>query len=153
MSDIEIAREATMQPIQEIADKLEIPAEHISPYGRYKAKVSLDLVPSLQDRPDAKLILVTAITPTPAGEGKTTTSVGLNDALNRIGKQASRAVPRAAAMPRSCRWRTSTFTSPATSTPSALRTTCCPPCSTITSTGATTWASTNGASPGAAWST
>ncbi len=87
MSDIEIAREATMQPIQEIADKLDIPAEHISPYGHYKAKVSLDLMPSLQDRPDAKLILVTAITPTPAGEGKTTTSVGLNDALNRIGKK------------------------------------------------------------------
>ena len=88
MSDIKIAREATMQPIQEIADKLDIPAEHISPYGHYKAKVSLDLMPSLQDRPDAKLILVTAITPTPAGEGKTTTSVGLNDALNRIGKKA-----------------------------------------------------------------
>ncbi|MDX1423702.1 MAG: formate--tetrahydrofolate ligase [Kiloniellales bacterium] len=87
-SDIEIARSADMRPIQEIAGKLEIPADAISPYGHYKAKVTLDYLDSLSDRPDGKLILVTAITPTPAGEGKTTTSVGLNDGLNRIGKKA-----------------------------------------------------------------
>jgi len=87
-SDIEIARAADMRPIQDIAGKLEIPAEAISPYGHYKAKVSLDYLSTLADRPEGKLILVTAITPTPAGEGKTTTSVGLNDGLNRIGKKA-----------------------------------------------------------------
>ncbi|MGE5271462.1 MAG: formate--tetrahydrofolate ligase [Thiohalocapsa sp.] len=87
-SDIEIAQAATMRPIGQIADKLGIPDEALSPYGRYKAKVSLDYVRSLQDRPNGKLILVTAITPTPAGEGKTTTTVGLGDALNHIGKKA-----------------------------------------------------------------
>ena len=78
-----------MLPISEIAgEKLAIPEEAISPYGKYKAKIALDYVRSLPDRPDAKLILVTAITPTPAGEGKTTTTVGLGDALNLIGKKA-----------------------------------------------------------------
>ncbi len=87
-SDIEIAREATMRPIEEIAAKLEIPREHLLQYGPYKGKVSFDFINSLQDRPDGKLILVTAITPTPAGEGKTTTTVGLGDGLNKIGKKA-----------------------------------------------------------------
>jgi len=88
-SDIEIAQAATMQPIDEVArDKLGIPDDALSAYGRYKAKVSLDYVNSLANRPDGKLILVTAITPTPAGEGKTTTTVGLGDALNHIGKKA-----------------------------------------------------------------
>jgi formate--tetrahydrofolate ligase len=87
-SDIEIAQAAKMRPIGEIAAKLGIPDEALSPYGRYKAKVGLDYVGSLKDRPDGKLILVTAITPTPAGEGKTTTTVGLGDALNHIGKNA-----------------------------------------------------------------
>jgi formate--tetrahydrofolate ligase len=88
-SNIEIAQEAVMLPISEIAgEKLAIPEEAISPYGKYKAKIALDYVRSLPDRPDAKLILVTAITPTPAGEGKTTTTVGLGDALNLIGKKA-----------------------------------------------------------------
>src|SRR5712672_4111132 len=77
-----------MRPIGEIADKLGVPEDAVSPYGRYKAKVSLDYVNSLANRPDGKLILVTAITPTPAGEGKTTTTVGLGDALNHIGKRA-----------------------------------------------------------------
>jgi formate--tetrahydrofolate ligase len=86
-SDIEIAREATMQPIEEIAAKLDIPRAEILQYGPHKAKVSFDFIDTLKDRPDGKLILVTAITPTPAGEGKTTTSVGLGDALNRIGKK------------------------------------------------------------------
>ncbi|HVB14915.1 MAG TPA: formate--tetrahydrofolate ligase [Stellaceae bacterium] len=87
-SDIEIAQAATMRPIGQIADKLGIPDDALSPYGRYKAKVSLDYIRTLQDRPNGKLILVTAITPTPAGEGKTTTTVGLGDALNHIGKRA-----------------------------------------------------------------
>src|SRR5512135_2407674 len=88
-SDIEISQAAKMRPILEVAaDKLGIPAEDLIPYGHYKAKISLDYIASLAGRPDGKLILVTAITPTPAGEGKTTTTVGLTDALNRIGKKA-----------------------------------------------------------------
>ncbi|MDA8781959.1 formate--tetrahydrofolate ligase [Porticoccaceae bacterium] len=88
MSDIEIARKAKTQPIGEIADKLGIPDSALIPYGRTKAKINPDHIASLSDKPDGKLILVTAITPTPAGEGKTTTSVGLTDGLNRIGKKA-----------------------------------------------------------------
>jgi formate--tetrahydrofolate ligase len=89
MSDIEIAQKANMKPIIELAgEKLGIPAEHLDPYGHYKAKVALEYLNSLKTRPDGKLILVTAMTPTPAGEGKTTTTVGLGDALNRIGKRA-----------------------------------------------------------------
>lgn len=88
MSDIEIARAATIKPIGEIADKLGIPNDALVPFGHTKAKVSLDHIDSLKDKPDGKLILVTAITPTPAGEGKTTTSVGLTDGLNKIGKNA-----------------------------------------------------------------
>ena len=88
LSDIEIARKAALRPITELAaQKLGIPAEHLDPYGRYKAKLSLDYIDSLGGQPDGKLILVTAISPTPAGEGKTTTTVGLGDALNRIGKK------------------------------------------------------------------
>ncbi|MAY88715.1 MAG: formate--tetrahydrofolate ligase [Pseudooceanicola sp.] len=88
-SDIEIAREAQKKPIQEIGAKLDIPTEHLLPYGHDKAKVSQDFINSVQDRPNGKLILVTAINPTPAGEGKTTTTVGLGDGLNRIGKKAA----------------------------------------------------------------
>ena len=88
-SDIEIAREATMQPIAEVGARIDIPAEHLLQYGPHKAKVSYDFIKSLQDRDDGKLILVTAITPTPAGEGKTTTTVGLGDGLNKIGKKAA----------------------------------------------------------------
>jgi formate--tetrahydrofolate ligase len=88
-SDIEIARAAKKRPILEIGAKLGIPAESLEPYGNDKAKVSADFIKSLADRPDGKLILVTAINPTPAGEGKTTTTVGLGDALNRIGKRAA----------------------------------------------------------------
>jgi formate--tetrahydrofolate ligase len=87
-SDIEIAQAATPRPIGEIAAALGIPDSALSPYGRSKAKVSLDFVHSLSDKPDGKLVLVTAISPTPAGEGKTTTTVGLGDALNHIGKKA-----------------------------------------------------------------
>jgi formate--tetrahydrofolate ligase len=89
MSDIEIAQQATMQEVTGLAgERLGIASEHLDPYGRYKAKVSLDVLDELADRPDGKLILVTAISPTPAGEGKTTTTIGLSDALNRIGKQS-----------------------------------------------------------------
>ena len=87
-TDIEIARAATMQPILEIGAGLGIPSESLDPYGHYKAKVSMDYVDSLSEKQDGKLILVTGINPTPAGEGKTTTSVGLGDALNKIGKKA-----------------------------------------------------------------
>jgi formate--tetrahydrofolate ligase len=87
-SDIEIARQAKMKPIMEIGKSLGIPAEHLVPYGHTKAKVSLEYIDSLRDRKDGKLILVTAINPTPAGEGKTTTTVGLGDGLNRIGRKA-----------------------------------------------------------------
>lgn len=88
MSDIEIAQHARMQPINELAaDRLGLSAEQLDNYGRYKAKVSLNVMDELADKPDGKLILVTAISPTPAGEGKTTTTIGLSDALNRIGKK------------------------------------------------------------------
>jgi len=87
-SDIEIAREASMKPIAEIAGRICVPPEALLHYGPYKAKITFDFIDSLADRPEGKLILVTAITPTPAGEGKTTTTVGLSDALNRIGKRA-----------------------------------------------------------------
>ena len=88
-SDIEIAREAQKRPIQEIGSKLGIPVEHLLPYGHDKAKVSQEFINSVQKNDDGKLILVTAINPTPAGEGKTTTTVGLGDGLNRIGKKAA----------------------------------------------------------------
>mgnify|MGYP003350575766 CR=1 FL=1 len=88
-SDIEIARAAKQKPIGEIAAKLGIPADAVEPYGRTKAKIALDYIDGLQSKKDGKLILVTAMTPTPAGEGKTTTTVGLGDALNRIGKRAA----------------------------------------------------------------
>ena len=88
-SDIEIARAATKLPIQDIGDKLGIPAQDLLPFGHDKAKLSADFIAAQQSRPDGKLILVTAINPTPAGEGKTTTTVGLVDGLNAIGKQAT----------------------------------------------------------------
>ena len=89
-SDIQIAREAKMQPIKEILEKVNVPDESFafSPMGRHIAKINLEYIDTLKDKPDGKLILVTAITPTPAGEGKTTTSVGLNDGLNKIGKKS-----------------------------------------------------------------
>src|SRR4029450_9867836 len=88
MSDIEIAQQAKMKRVVEVAAKLGIPEEHLEPYGHYKAKVSLEYVDSLKGKPNGKLILVTARAPTPAGEGKTTTTVGLGDGLNHIGKKA-----------------------------------------------------------------
>ncbi len=89
-SDIQIAREAKMHPINEVLAKINVPDESasFSPMGRHIAKINLEYLDTLKDNPDGKLILVTAITPTPAGEGKTTTSVGLNDGLNKIGKKS-----------------------------------------------------------------
>ena len=89
-SDIEIARAAKMKPIKEILDRLNVPdaPEAFSPMGRHIAKINLEYLDKLKDKKSGKLILVTAITPTPAGEGKTTTSVGLNDGLNKIGKKS-----------------------------------------------------------------
>ncbi|WP_417495481.1 formate--tetrahydrofolate ligase [Maricaulis sp.] len=88
-TDIEIARAATLRPITEVAGRLDIPADAIAQYGTDKAKLTAPFLASLEDKPDGHLILVTAINPTPAGEGKTTTTVGLGDALNRIGKKAA----------------------------------------------------------------
>lgn len=87
-SDIEIALEAEMEPIQNVASKLDIKEEELDLYGRYKAKLTDDLWERVKDRPDGKLILVTAINPTPAGEGKTTTTVGLGQAMDKLGKKA-----------------------------------------------------------------
>ena len=89
MSDIEIARAATKQPIQAVGAKLDIPTEALLPYGHDKAKISQDFINAQADKPNGKLILVTAVNPTPAGEGKTTTTVGLGDGLNAIGKRAA----------------------------------------------------------------
>ena len=87
-SDIEIAREANMQPVQTVAEKLDITADELDLYGKYKAKLTDELWERIKDRPDGKLVLVTAINPTPAGEGKTTTTVGLGQAMDKIGKKA-----------------------------------------------------------------
>ena len=87
-SDIEIARAGKMQPIEKVAEKVGIAESHLFRYGPHKAKVDLHFIDQLKSRPDGKLVLVTAISPTPAGEGKTTTTVGLADGLNRIGKKA-----------------------------------------------------------------
>ncbi len=86
-SDIEIALEAELQPIQEVAKKLDIQEEDLDLYGKYKAKLTDDLWEKIKDRKDGKLILVTAINPTPAGEGKTTTTVGLGQAMDKLGKK------------------------------------------------------------------
>src|ERR1700761_9447188 len=87
--DLAIARAATLKPIQQIADRLSIPADAVEPYGRTKAKIALNFIEEQESRPDGALVLVTGINPPPAGEGKTTTTVGLGDALNRIGKRAA----------------------------------------------------------------
>ena len=89
-SDIEIARAAKMKPVKEILDGINVPdqADVYSPISRYIAKIKLEYLEKLKNKNDGKLILVTAITPTPAGEGKTTTSVGLTDAVNKIGKKS-----------------------------------------------------------------
>ena len=88
LTDIEIAQQCAMKPITEVAGALGIRPEELEPYGHYKAKLSDDLAKRLENQPDGKLILVTAINPTPAGEGKTTTTVGLGQAMQKIGKKA-----------------------------------------------------------------
>ena len=141
LSDIEIAQKAHMLPITEVAAKLGIGEEDIELYGRYKAKLSMDLIKRVQDKPDGKLILVTAITPTPAGEGKSTTTVGLAQGLAKIGQKvmglpksgrklslpcanlrsapawALRAVQQAADILRLCLWKILTCILPAISMP------------------------------------
>jgi formate--tetrahydrofolate ligase len=87
-SDLEIAREAKLRPIVNIAAQLDVPVDALEPYGRFKAKIGTSFIKTLEDRPDGALVLVTGINPTPAGEGKTTTTVGLGDALNRLGSRA-----------------------------------------------------------------
>ena len=87
-TDIEIAQEAVMEPITKVAGSLGIDADDLELYGKYKAKLSEEFLTKIQDRPNGKLILVTAINPTPAGEGKTTTTVGLGEAFGRMGKKA-----------------------------------------------------------------
>ncbi|WP_276662836.1 formate--tetrahydrofolate ligase, partial [Syntrophomonas wolfei] len=87
-TDVEIAQSAKMQPITEIAARIGIEPNELELYGPYKAKISLDIMKRIEDKPQGKLVLVTAISPTPAGEGKTTTTIGLGQALNKIGKKA-----------------------------------------------------------------
>ena len=91
-TDLEIAQECTMEPIENVAAKVGIPQDQLELYGKYKAKLSFDYLRSLEDRPMGKLVLVTAINPTKAGEGKSTTTVGLGDALNRLGKKTMMAL-------------------------------------------------------------
>ena len=148
-SDIEIAQACPMQHIRDIAREAGIAEEYLEQYGNYKAKIDTKFFQDHQG-PDGKLILVTAITPTPAGEGKTTTTVGLADGLRKIGKKSVVAlrepslgpVRLAAAMPRWCLWRTSTSTSPGTSTPLAQPIICWPRCWTTTFSRAIPWALT-----------
>ena len=87
-TDVQIAQEAKMLPVTEVAAKLGLKEDDLEHYGKYKAKVNLEVLDRLKDKPDGKLVLVTAITPTPAGEGKTTVNIGLSMALNKIGKNA-----------------------------------------------------------------
>ena len=163
-TDIEIAQETTMQHITEVAKTAGVDSKYLEQYGNYKAKVDYNILTDLADKPNGKLILVTAINPTPAGEGKTTTTVGLADGMRKIGKNVMVALREPSLGPvfgvkggaagggyaQVVPWRTSTCTSPVTSTPSALPTTCWLQCSTTISTRATLWVSTPVRSPGAA---
>jgi formate--tetrahydrofolate ligase len=163
-SDIEIAQAATLKPINEIAARLGIPEDVLDPYGRYKAKISLDFIDSLKERKNGKLILVSAISPTPAGEGKTTTTVGLGDALNRIGKKAviclrepslgpvfgMKGGAAGGGMAQVVPMEDINLHFTATSMPLRSPTTCWPRFSTTTSTTAMSLASTCGVSPGSA---
>lgn len=136
LSDIEIAQKAEMKPITEIGESIGIPATEQENYGHYKAKVSLKFTRELEKKPNGKLILVTAISPTPAGEGKTTTTVGLGQALSQLGKKTMiclrepslgpcmgiKAAQQAAVIRRSSRWKISIFISRAISMRSPLHT-------------------------------
>lgn len=130
-----------MLRISQVAQRYDIEEEYLEPYGHYKAKISLDFLDTLKDKPDGKLIMVTAINPTPAGEGKTTTTIGLGDALNRIGKKAIICLREPSMGPvfgmkggaagggysQSFRWKTSISISQATSVPLRWQTISCPP--------------------------
>jgi formate--tetrahydrofolate ligase len=121
-SDLDIAQAATLQPIWEIAEKMGLAREDIELYGDHMAKIKLETIDKLKDRPNARYILVTAITPTPLGEGKSTTTVGLGQGLHHVGKTATIAIHRrdrplaskaarlAAATARWCRWSSSICT-------------------------------------------
>ena len=142
LTDIEIAQNAKMKNITDIASDLGISADEIEPYGHYKAKISDSVMKRLADKKDGKLVLVTAVNPTPAGEGKTTVSIGLGQSMNKIGKKtivalrepslgpvsALRAAPQAADIRRLFLWRTSISISRAICTPSPLPTTLCAQC-------------------------
>ena len=143
LSDIEIAQQATLLPVKEVAAQIGITEDELEFYGKYKAKLSDELSARVSANPDGKLILVTAINPTPAGEGKTTTTAGLGQAMAKIGKKAIIALREpAAATLRYSRWRTSTFTLQAICTRLPLRTTFAAPCSTTICSRAMLWAST-----------
>jgi formate--tetrahydrofolate ligase len=160
MSDIEIARAAHALPICDIAEKIGIPGDAVMPFGNTKAKIDPGYIETLQDRPDGKLILVTAISPTPAGEGKTTTSVGLHDGLSRIGKKSIVCLREPSLGP--CFGMKGGAAGGGhaqvipmedinlhfTSTPSVRRITCCQHSSITTFTGATKRSSTPAVSPG-----
>ena len=130
LSDVEIAQSAQVEKITAVAEKLGLTEDDLEFYGKYKAKISPDVWQRVKDNPDGKLILVTAITPTPAGEGKTTTSIGLADAFSRLGKKICvalrepslgpcfgiKAVQLAAVMLKLCQWKILICTSRATFT-------------------------------------
>ena len=166
MTDIQIAQQAVPLPIGDIAASCGIDPQYVEQYGRSKAKIDYRLLREQAHRPDGKLILVTAITPTPAGEGKTTTTVGLTDGLRKIGKNAVAALREPSLGPvfgvkggaagggyaQVSPMEDINLPSPAISTPSARPTTCWPLCWTTTSSRATPWASTSSRSSGsAAW--
>jgi hypothetical protein len=161
-TDLDIARATALRPVAEIAARAGVPEAALEPYGAHKAKVSLDFAAEQRAKPAGKLVLVTGISPTAAGEGKTTTTIGLGDALNARGTRTMICLREPSLGPcfgvkggatggggrRWRRWKASTSTSPATSTPSPAPTTCWPPCSTTTCTGATRSGSIRGACPG-----
>ena len=166
MTDIEIAKAASPRHIREVAAALSIPEDALEYYGKYKAKLEEGYIRSVADRPDGKLVLVTAISPTPMGEGKTTTTVGLGEAMPLVGQNAIIALREPSLGPvfgikggaagggyaRCCPWRTSTSTSPGTCTPSPPPTTSSAPCWTTPSSRGTPYESTPGASSlSAAW--
>ena len=154
-TDVQIAQEAQMKPIVEVASQLDISDDELELYGKYKAKISPDVLERLKDRPNGKLVLVTAINPTPAGEGKTTTNVGLSMALNKLGKKTIttlrepslgpcfciKAALPAADIPRWYRWMISTCILPGISMPSLRHTTCWRQCWITTSTREMRWIS------------
>ena len=153
LTDIEIAQQAKLRPIGQVAASLNIPEEDLEYYGKYKAKISDELFRSVQDRSDGKLILLTAINPTPAGEGKTTTSIGLGEAMTQLGKKTVIALREPSLGPvfgikggaagggysQVVPMRTSISTSPGICMPLRLPTTCSAPCWTTICSRGTLW--------------